>query len=125
MNDEKQTRIALWRLGVLGPLVSARLERGDRSQLFKEAASRTYEDHAGRRIRLSARTVEAWYYRWVKGGFDALKPRIRKDCGITRSIPPAIAELICSVKQENPRRSIRRIIRMLEREGKVRTGTLS
>jgi len=44
MNDEKQTRIALWRLGVLGPLVSTRLERGDRSQLFKEAAARTYED---------------------------------------------------------------------------------
>jgi putative transposase len=125
MNDEKQTRIALWRLGVLGPLVSARLERGDRSQLFKEAAARTYQDYAGRRIRLSTRTVEAWYYRWVKGGFEALMPRSRSDSGHSRAITPDIAELICALKREKPRRSIRRIIRMLEREGKVPVGSLS
>ncbi|MHC4867264.1 MAG: helix-turn-helix domain-containing protein [Planctomycetota bacterium] len=125
MTEEEKTRIALWRLGVLGPLVSARLERGDRANLFSEAAARTYEDHAGRRIRIAASTVEAWYYRWRKGGFEALKPKGRCDVGYSRSISPEIAELILDIKRENPRRSIRRIIRMLERAGKVRIGELS
>lgn len=125
MTEEEKTRIALWRLGVLGPLVSARLERGDRAKLFEEAAARTYEDHAGRRIMIAAGTVEAWYYRWKKGGFEALKPKDRCDIGSSRSIRPEIAELILDIKRENPRRSIRRIIRMLERAGKVTLDELS
>jgi len=101
MNEEQKTQVALWRLGVLGPLVSAHLERGDRRMLFQEAASRTYEDHEGCRITLSSRTVEAWYYRWVKGGFEALKPRDRSDLGMCRSIPNEIAELILAITGES------------------------
>ena len=125
MKEEDKMRIALWRLGVLGPLVSARLERGDRANFFKQAAARTYEDHGGRRVKISSSTVEAWYYRWLKGGFDALKPGGRCDAGVSRSIAPGTARLIVDLKRENPRRSIRRIIRMLERAGKARAGELT
>jgi hypothetical protein len=41
-HDDKQA-IALWRLGVLGPLMSARLDHGDRRRYFAEAAARTHE----------------------------------------------------------------------------------
>ena len=125
MKEDKNTQIALWRLGVLGPLVSAHLERGDLKRLFKEAADRTYQDYSGRKIKLSTSTVEAWYYRYKKDGFDSLKPRGRCDRGHSRSIPEETSDLICALKRENPRRSIRRIIRMLEREGKVGVNTLS
>jgi len=39
-HDDKQA-IALWRLGVLGPLISAHLEHGDRRRYLDEAAART------------------------------------------------------------------------------------
>jgi len=42
MDDEAKRAIALFRVGVLGPLVSARLERGDRTAYFLEAASRRH-----------------------------------------------------------------------------------
>ncbi len=122
--QQKQKQKALWRLGVLGPLVSARLEHGDRCRLFEEAAARCYEDDEGRRIEVTARTVEEWYYRYLHGGFQALEPRERSDAGKSRVISPEIAELIVTVKREKPRRSIRRLIRMLERAGKVRPGEL-
>ncbi|MFH0810263.1 MAG: helix-turn-helix domain-containing protein [Pseudomonadota bacterium] len=125
MTEEEKTRIALWRMGVLGPLVSARLERGDRGKLFAEAAGRTYEDQDGERVNLSASTVETWYYRWRQGGFEALKPKSRSDLGYSRAIPPEIAKTIMDLKRENPRRSIRRIIRMMEREGLIRVGQVS
>jgi len=125
MDEEKKTQVALWRFSVLGPLVSARLCHGDRRQLCREAAGKLYEGVNGRLTELSARTVETWYYRWRKGGLAALKPSGRADSGRSRSIRPEMAELVVRLKEHNPRRSIRRIIRILERAGKVRRGELS
>jgi len=122
-HDDKQA-IALWRLGVLGPLASARLEHGDRRRYIDEAASRTHERPDGRRIQLSARTIETWYYAYRRGGFETLFPEDRKDRGRSRAICPEVAEQILRVKRERPRRSIRRIIRMLERAHIVRKDEL-
>ena len=122
-HDAKQA-VALWRLGVLGPLTSARLEHGDRRRYCAEAAGRTHEQPDGTRVQLSVRTIEAWYYAYRRGGFHALFPRDRADRGKSRVISAEIAEVLLRVKRERPRRSIPRIIRMLERAGLVRTGEL-
>ena len=122
-HDDKQA-IALWRLGVLGPLTSARLTHGDRRHYLDEAAARTQERPNGSRVQLSARTIEAWYYAYRRGGFQALFPRDREDRGRSRAICAEVAEMILRVKRERPRRSIRRIIRMLERARIVRAGEL-
>jgi putative transposase len=115
MNDDEKEALALWRLGVLGPLMSARLEHGDRKALFEQAATRTHQMPGGGFVELSARTIEDWYYAYKKGGFKALFPQTRSDRKKTRSIRPEVAELLIKAKRENPRRSVRRIIRMLER----------
>jgi putative transposase len=125
MDDKTKRAIALWRLGVLGALVSARLEHGDRVQLFKEIAARVHQMPDGKAVELSPRTIESWYYAHKKGGFEALYPDTRSDAGQSRAIAPELAELILRAKREKPRRSIRRIIRMLERAGKVKPGTLT
>lgn len=62
MKHDDKRAIALWRLSALGPLISARLEYGDRRRYFAEAASRTHQRPDGRHVRLSARTIEAWFY---------------------------------------------------------------
>ncbi len=125
MDDRTKRDVALWRLGVLGPLVSARLEHGDRQRLFEEIAARVHQMPDGKVVELSARTIESWYYAHRRGGFEALYPCTRSDCGQSRAIAPDVAELILRVKREKPRRSIRRIIRMLERARKVKPGELS
>jgi putative transposase len=76
-------------------------------------------------VELSVRTIESWYYAHRRGGFEALYPDTRSDRGQSRAIAPDVAELILRAKREKPRRSIRRIIRMLERAGKVKPSTLS
>ena len=125
MDDKTKRALALWRLGVLGPLVSARLEHGDRQQLFQEIAARTHQMPDGKVVELSPRTIESWYYAHKRGGFEALYPSTRSDCGQSRAIAPDIAELILRAKREKPRRSIKRIIRMLERARKVKPGELA
>jgi len=125
MDHDDRRAVALWRVAVLGPLISARLEHGQRGELFGEAAARTHQRPDGRWVRLSARTIEAWYYTYRRGGLEALLPQRRHDRGTSRAIAPQLAELVVRAKREKPRRSIRRIIRMLERAGVVRRGELS
>ena len=109
MNDDKKKAIAFWKLGVLGPLISARLEHGDRRQYFKEVASRIHQMPDGSHVELSARTIEEWYYAYKKGDFKALFPKTRSDRNTTRSLRPEVADLVLRVKREKPRRSVRQI----------------
>jgi putative transposase len=125
MDDKTKRAIALWRIGVLGPLMSARLEHGDRRALYDEIAARVHQMPDGHTVELSARTIESWHYAYKRGGFEALHPSTRADRGQSRAIAPELAELIVRAKREKPRRSIRRIIRMLERAGRVKLGELS
>ncbi len=123
--EDPKVTIALWKLSVLGPLISVRLEHGDRLALLIEAAERTHQRPDGRLVRLSARTLEAWLYSYRRGGLQALAPQPRADRGQSRAIDAQVAELLLRAKRERPRRSIRRLIRMLERAGVVRPGELS
>jgi len=125
MDYGTKTAIALFRYGVLGPLVSARLEHGDRRAYFEEAAARRHVMPDGREVTLSPRTIEAWFYAYARGGLAALRPSTRSDVGKSRAIKAELEDLIRRAKLEKPRRSVRRIIRMLERAGLAPKGALS
>jgi len=125
MSTKESDTLALWRLSILGPLVSARLEHGDRSTHFHRAAELDYEHPDGRRVRFSARTIEGWYYAFREGGWQALRDQGRSDAGKSRVIRPEIAERLLAAKREKPRRSIRRLIAAFERAGWVQKGELS
>jgi hypothetical protein len=94
MNEEMKEAIALFRFGVLGPLVSARLERGDRRAFFEAAAARRHVLPDGTETRISARTIETWFYAHKKGGLRALRPQSRSDEGKSRAIGDNIEDLI-------------------------------
>lgn len=125
MDDEKQLQVALFRLAVLGPLMSARLNHGDIQAYLAEASERLHRLPDGRERTLSARTIEAWHYAYQRGGFAALKPKGRSDQGQSRVIRPELADLLIRAKAEKPRRSIRRLIKMMLRAGKAHPGELS
>lgn len=125
MTTDERQKIALWRMGVLGPLVSARLRHGDRRTYFQMAADRVHERPDGQLVRLSPRTVETWYRAYLRGGFGALMPSGRSDAGTSRVLLPEIINLVVDTKRERPRRSIRQIIAILERAGRVEKGVLT
>lgn len=124
MDDDERREEAIWRATVLGPLVSARLEHGDVRGLCEEAAARVLERLDGRPGKVSWRTIESWYYAYQAHGLDGLMPKARSDRGESRAIRPHVADLIVRAKREKPRRSIRRIIRILERAKVVPKGEL-
>lgn len=124
MDYDDKTAAALWRFAVLGPLVSTELTHGDRKQLIGDAASRLWRRWDGKLTRVSERTIERWYYAYKRGGFDALRPQGRSDAGASRGIRPELAERLVLLKQQNMRRSVRRLIKLLERLGEARKGEL-
>jgi len=117
--------IALFRLSVLGPLVSReRLARGELQSLIRELASKEYAiPHSNRRF-LGEKTIEAWYYAWRAHGVDGLVPQQRTDRGVSK-LPATVQEALLAAKRENPRRSIRQLKILLENAGTVPRGTLS
>ncbi len=109
--------VALFRLSVLGALVSPeQLSRGDLQKGIRELAQREYViPNSGRRL-LGEKTIQAWYYAWRKGGFDALVPKVRVDRGQSK-LSAAVQEAILAAKRENPRRSINQIERLMVASG--------
>ena len=117
--------MALFRLSVLGPLVSReRLERGELQQIIRELAQREYAIPNSRRHILGEKTIEAWYYAWRRAGIAGLTPKVRMDRGQSK-LPSALQQAIIAAKRDNPRRSIRQIRALLEASGAAAHGTLS
>ena len=117
--------VALFRLSVLGPIVSReRLLRGELQQLMREAAQREYAIAGSQRRLLGEKTVQAWYYAWRRDGISGLTPKVRVDRGQSK-ISPAIQEAVLAAKRENPRRSINQISRLLVAAGLVADQSLS
>ena len=116
---------ALFRLSVLGPLVSReRLERGELQQIIRELARCEYAIPGTRRCYLGEKTIQAWFYAWRKQGIAGLVPKVRFDRGQSKLSLP-IQAAILTAKRDNSRRSIRQIQRLLEAAGSVARGSVS
>jgi putative transposase len=117
--------MALFRLSVLGPLVSReRLERGELQQIIRDLAQRQYAIPDSRRTYLGEKTIEAWFYNYRRDGIAGLAPKVRIDRGQSK-IAPALQEAIVAAKRDNPRRSIRQLRQLLESSGQAAKDTLS
>ena len=116
---------ALFRLMVLGPLASrGELKRGEVSTIIRELASKAYDIPNSRRTYLSPETIKRWYYDWMRGGIDALQPKVRMDKGSTQ-LSPSVQSNLLELKQDNPSRSINLMITMIESSGLVSKGTVA
>jgi putative transposase len=115
--NKKEKEIALFRLMVLGALASRdQLHRGEVKKTLHDLARKTYQIPYSTHCRLSAKTIERWYYAWLKGGFDALAPAKRSDQGRSH-IPPLVQEKILTLKKENSSRSLNTILHLLKTQG--------
>ena len=117
--------IALFRLSVLGPLASRQhFSRGELQVLIQEQAAKHYDIPGSLHTRISGKTIEAWFYRWKKGGIEALAPKPRCDKGVSR-LPQDIQAFIVKAKQENPKRSLNTLLHLVQMKGFVQSAEVS
>jgi putative transposase len=111
--DAKAEKLALFRYGLIAPLVLETLPRGELTRRAEEIAARHYDIPDSQRISVSVDTLLEWALRYRKGGFDALAPKPRQDRGQSRAITPQLADLIERLKRENPHRTGMTLLREL------------
>ena len=111
--DAKAEKIALFRYGLIAPLVLEPLPRGELTRRAEEIASRHYDIPGSQRTSISVDTLLDWALRYRNGGFDALAPQPRLDRGKSRTITPQLADLIERLKREDPHRTGTTLLREL------------
>ena len=111
--ESKTEKIALFRYGLIAPLVLEELPRGELTRRAQEIAARHYEIPGSQRTSVSVDTLLDWAFRYRHGGFEALAPKPRQDRGQSRAITPQLADLIERLKRENPHRTGTTLLREL------------
>jgi putative transposase len=105
MEEAKSEKIALFRYGVIAPLVLEKLPRGELRRRARELAARHYEIPSSDRTTIALDTVLLWVRRYRQQGFAGLAPRPRSDRGRTRVLTPELAQQIERLKRDNPHRN--------------------
>jgi len=103
--DDKAEKIALFRYGLIAPLVLETLPRGELTRRAQKIAARLYDIPHSTRRPVSVDTLLEWTLRYRRNGLAALHPKPRQDRGQLRAIPPATAVLIERLKRESPSRT--------------------
>ena len=111
--DTKAEKLALFRYGLVAPLVLEALPRGELTRRAQEIAARHYDIPGSKRISVSVDTLLDWALRYRTGGFAALAPKPRQDRGQSRALTPQLADLIERLKRENPHRTGTTLLREL------------
>jgi len=114
--DDKADKTALFRYGLIAPLVLETLPRGELTRRAQEIASRLYDIPHSTRRQVSVDTLLEWTLRYRRNGLSALTPKPRKDIGQQRVIAPETATLIERLKRENPHRTGTMLLRDLPKD---------
>lgn len=114
MDDQQRQEIAHFRYGLIAPFVHRKLDKGEQAQMLRDIAHHRYDIPYSQGKTVSIRTVERYLKLYREGGWEALKPSRRADKLQSKQIPLALLEKAIALKKENPTRSVRQIIAILE-----------
>jgi putative transposase len=114
--DDKNEKLALFRYGLIAPLVLETLPRGELTRRAQQIASRLYDIPHSTRRQVSVDTLLEWTLRYRRNGLSALTPQPRQDRGQQRAVSPEIAAIIERLKRENPHRTGTMLLRDLPQD---------
>ncbi|NLG68023.1 MAG: DDE-type integrase/transposase/recombinase [Firmicutes bacterium] len=111
--------LALFRYSLIAPLLDPLADAEEKRRWRAEVVSRPHLLPDGRRVRVSAPTLRRWVRRYRLGGFEALRPALRRDRGSVRVVTPELLEQAKALKRQDPARSLPQVVRLLEAAGLV------
>ena len=120
MSEPTTTRldeVALFRYGLIADLKDLPPGTKGLGKLLAQKASAHYCIPGSTRTRVDAETIRHWLRYYRRGGFDALKPKPRKDAGSSHALPQDLVDRLCLLKEEKPELSVQLLIRELRDAG--------
>lgn len=126
MDEVLRNQIALFRYGIIAPLITKEVTTPkERGQFFRDAAEKYYRHPDGRMVQVSCDTVYRYYRSYQAEGFEGLKPNGRSDVGKTRKLDEDIISQINYLHKEYPRLPCTMIYQKLQDNGTITKDTVS
>ena len=98
MQDKDREAIALFRFGLIAPLLNQQVE--SKKDYLAEVCSQVHQvPYYGPR-EYSPKTLEEWLRLYKKEGFEGLKPSVRADKGLYRRIPQELQPKILELREK-------------------------
>lgn len=118
--------VALFRSEIIGALTRRDLDRGELRHELRLLAKKRYRAPGSKLGRTySVPTLERWYYRYRRGGLEALRPGRRSDCGRAQHLTEEQRQLLLDIRREHRSASVPLILRTLVAEGRLQKGEVS
>ena len=114
--DAIKNEIALFRYGLIAPVVTNTFEESNKLEYFKKVASKKYIVN-GQEEQYSWQTIKGWYLKYLKDGYNALINKTRNDCHSSRKLNDETITRIKELKKEFPHISGTLIYNKLSEEG--------
>lgn len=113
MQDDRQMDLALWRYGIISPLLHRDANDVQLCEMLTVVAQNNYiHPHDGRCVTISDEAIRKWLYRFNHGGLNALCDKQRSDKG-SRDVPASIADAMFELRREHPRWTLALLLQKL------------
>lgn len=113
MDDDSEFKKALFKFSLISPLLHLENDE-DKKRTMEGMAGRELEIPDSKKKKITGKTLSNYLKRYKDKGFDGLKRKPREDKNKLKSISDEILELIIKFKKEEPKRSARQIIRLIQ-----------
>lgn len=97
MDEKIREEIALFRYGLIAPLLNDQVDRKD--YLAQVSAKKHAVPHIGEK-EFSPKTILSWLLTYRRSGFEGLKPKRRSDRGQSRSLSPEQQDHLLALRRE-------------------------
>ena len=115
MDEKKREEIALFRYSLIVPFLSQEeLEWGVKGELLQRMTRQIHTIPFSQKSSLAESTIRRYLKCYRDKGFDGLKPKTRTDSGSSHKINGEILDKAFLLKKEEPRRSDKKIIQLME-----------
>lgn len=103
MTEDEKNSVALFRYGIISELITGVNKYPTKDAYFKAKSEQEWINKNGDKVSVHEKTIERWYYNYLKYGFDVLKPKDRNDTGRSRRIDDELLNIINHYVIEHPR----------------------
>jgi putative transposase len=118
--EERNTAIALFRYGLIAPLLFDPLAQGELEGALRQITAKTYAIPYSKRTRVGIATLRRYLQLYNQHGFEGLRPKERVDKRTPRAFPAQVVEAAIALREEQPARTASMIVNILKQDANLK-----
>ena len=123
--ENDKSAIALFRYGIIAPLINNTHNFKSKMDFYRDAASKNYILPNGKSAHFHYITIKKWYLNYCRDGIDSLMPVRRSDFCSSRKLPSSCIDKILKIKEDFPHITGKAIYNKLIEDGVIKASNVS